>query len=302
MRAHILLQSATGNTRLVAKRAAQRLSTFGIECTIQDIARDQELPELTAIDLLGVACPVMYFRPAFAMTEFLDRLPKGAPDSAPPVFLLATAGGEPGAHFTMLKEQLSHKGYRVVGARWLPAPDSWPPLRRWFDPFEMLEGLARFWLKILGEPFYLRLAAGVVWPRATGPVAADLDALDGFVNHLAVSLTSGAPLYEASVPQGTPPFPFVGQYVTREEMSQYTSPRADARLCIRCGTCVKVCPSDCVSLDENAGRPTFGDGCTACWACYNNCPTRAISGWLAPFGVGQYSGPSETHRNLFRDL
>jgi len=247
-----------------------------------------------------VACPVMYFRPALAMTRFLERLPAD-PTPRPPAFLLVTCGGEPGATLPLLRELLGRKGHRLVGAHWLPAPDSWPPARRPVAPLAALTGPVRYVLKLLGDPWMLRLLAGIPWPEAAGPVAADREALDGFIDHLAVALSTGNALPAARAPDGTPPFNALGRRVTPEIARRYTAPTADPGRCIRCGTCVTGCPEGCITLADGAPAPRFGDACTGCWACFNSCPTGAISGWLAPHGAGQYHGPSPQMRALLEE-
>ncbi|HEX3038204.1 MAG TPA: EFR1 family ferrodoxin [Oscillospiraceae bacterium] len=44
--------------------------------------------------------------------------------------------------------------------------------------------------------------------------------------------------------------------------------------CNGCGTCVHVCPTDNIHLDEK--RPVFGSKCLSCLACTQNCPQNAI--------------------------
>lgn len=45
--------------------------------------------------------------------------------------------------------------------------------------------------------------------------------------------------------------------------------------CIKCSTCIKVCPRANVSFNES-GRITFGEHCESCLSCVNNCPKKAI--------------------------
>ena len=43
--------------------------------------------------------------------------------------------------------------------------------------------------------------------------------------------------------------------------------------CVKCGTCVKVCPTNNVTLTD---RVSFGSNCENCFACVMNCPKTAI--------------------------
>ncbi|MCR5088202.1 MAG: EFR1 family ferrodoxin [Oscillospiraceae bacterium] len=45
--------------------------------------------------------------------------------------------------------------------------------------------------------------------------------------------------------------------------------------CIGCGTCVKVCPRNNISLTN--GRPNFGTNCIGCLSCVQYCPEQAIN-------------------------
>jgi len=47
--------------------------------------------------------------------------------------------------------------------------------------------------------------------------------------------------------------------------------------CIGCGTCVKVCPMNNITLKD--GRSVIGDDCSTCLACFHWCPVKAI--WMS---------------------
>lgn len=57
----------------------------------------------------------------------------------------------------------------------------------------------------------------------------------------------------------------------REKFTQYF----DAKACISCGLCEKVCPTKNIELID--GKPVFGDNCINCLACYHRCPQKAIN-------------------------
>lgn len=54
----------------------------------------------------------------------------------------------------------------------------------------------------------------------------------------------------------------------------WTKFSVDTELCIGCGTCLRVCPVDNLSLAD--GHPEWGQKCLKCTACYHNCPEGAI--------------------------
>lgn len=45
--------------------------------------------------------------------------------------------------------------------------------------------------------------------------------------------------------------------------------------CIKCSTCIKVCPRENVSYDKSKNI-IFGKHCESCLSCVNNCPKKAI--------------------------
>ncbi|MBR6438700.1 MAG: EFR1 family ferrodoxin [Bacteroidales bacterium] len=56
--------------------------------------------------------------------------------------------------------------------------------------------------------------------------------------------------------------------------------------CVSCGTCVKVCPLQNITLED--GRPRWHGNCTTCNACYHHCPKHAIQYGKKTQGKGQY--------------
>lgn len=298
MKTLILLHSTTGNTALVARYAAARLVENGHECVVHDILEDGE-PELEDVDLLGVACPTMYFRPTWAMERFIVRLPV-ASSGPKPAFLIGTASGDPGSHFEILAELLEIKDYLALGARMVVFPDNWPLHRsqtrrlRWTKPVgewlaSVLPRSARGWYS-------------TPWPELGDPPESDRDGLDEFLGTIfrkaehfdIAAVPKPRQLYGGSF--GTRKF---GRLMSREMMAQAVSVRIHPSACTRCGDCVSACPVGCLTQPTEDDVPSLGRGCTGCWACYNHCLHSAISGAGAPAGTGRYPGPSEAARSLF---
>lgn len=299
MKIHILLHSSTGNTRLMTRWAARRLELAGHEVTVQDIVREREIPRLDEVDLLGVSCPTMYFRPTVAMERFVARLPDAAPGPRP-AFLLATAGGDTGSHFAILAEILARKGWITLGARFVQFVDNWPPHQRLGlalnTAFPLVEALvrrnesARWWLHWM-------------FPNIGEPQLHQRTGLGNFLDDLLRQAASGhlEPARDLrELDRGWTLFKVIGRLMTVNEMRLATGIRLDEARCDACGTCVTVCPVDCLTRPDKDAIPTVGPDCTGCWACFNHCPEGAISAWACDHGAGRYQGPSREARELYR--
>lgn len=69
------------------------------------------------------------------------------------------------------------------------------------------------------------------------------------------------------------------QQVTKV-LPEYNSPKKFSINddCSNCGTCVRVCPRDNISIDKEQvnSKPIHGDTCEFCLSCINLCPKKAI--------------------------
>lgn len=298
MKCTILLHSTTGNTRLVAKFAAAVLQEAGYETTLYDIVKAQAPPDFGDVDLLGVACPTMYWRPTVAMERFVARMPV-APRGKTAAFLIGTAGGDIGAHFPLLAEQLVHKDFVVLGAVWAPLPNNYPPSRAAVRFFSAAEPFAA---KLGSLVRALRRPAAFLWPNLTVPSTKARDRLRAELSAIAENAKAGR-LAAAPDPTRLPTSPgvsqFTGRLMTVEYMRWGTAPKIDAEKCTRCGICVEVCPVGCITRPEKTALPTLGANCTGCWTCYNRCPDGAIAGFMTPAGVARYAGPPKAWRDVW---
>ena len=55
-------------------------------------------------------------------------------------------------------------------------------------------------------------------------------------------------------------------------------PVVDAEACVKCGTCARSCPTDCITVDKDAAVPVTFDWyyCKGCGLCANECPKKCI--------------------------
>lgn len=59
--------------------------------------------------------------------------------------------------------------------------------------------------------------------------------------------------------------------------------------CVRCGKCVKVCPTRNITLREDG--PHWSNNCISCLACFHNCPYHAVEYRSITKKKGQYVCP-----------
>jgi ferredoxin len=53
--------------------------------------------------------------------------------------------------------------------------------------------------------------------------------------------------------------------------------RIDLELCIGCGACASVCPTNCIEPTDDGKYYIRPEDCIDCGACVEVCPTDAIS-------------------------
>ena len=64
--------------------------------------------------------------------------------------------------------------------------------------------------------------------------------------------------------------------------------KVDPDKCNQCAVCARACAVRAISLNP---YPVFSSRCMGCCACFNLCPTEAITTSLAG-GRGRYRGPA----------
>jgi len=242
----ILYESCTGNTELGAELIRRTLEEEGHSCTMQR-CRNCDPGGLEGYDLYCFATPVQSFAPLTTMHRFIKNMPKL---KGRPAFIFTTGGGWPGVAHRMMAGALHRKGMTVLGAHMLACPDNWPIGR------------------IIDRHFYNRF---------TFPRKKSMRKTQDFVTEMASKayrFRDGIKVKQAPrMLWPTPTLP-MGLLAVRGMLSHGFGKRTvDADACTRCGLCVETCPVGAVRLID---LPEFDSSCIGCWACFNNCPERAI--------------------------
>lgn len=152
-------------------------------------------------------------------------------------------------------------GFDVVYLQACKAPQGREPQRLEVDLVRALGGLGRIVLFNGAAAVDRRLAARLLpFPSVEPEVLAVGSRRD-------TARASAAALLPASTGHAALP-----------EQAPYGTVCLQEDLCNNCNSCVWVCPSDALSLTENAGALNFVESlCTQCGLCVSICPQRALS-------------------------
>jgi len=66
----------------------------------------------------------------------------------------------------------------------------------------------------------------------------------------------------------------------------------DAGRCVRCGTCIAVCPSDSLVVDPTTSLPALAKMCTGCSLCWTFCPRAGLNVEALTGGGPTATGPA----------
>ena len=245
LRVALCTYSATRNTALLVDTAAEQLNAGGYSAERFDMLAGLrgEPPRLREFDLVGLATPVMMFRPPWVARQFLKRL---APLDPPlPAFLILSSAGLPANSADTLRRLAADRGMELGWCSEVSCADSFIPFRRWFGTRwgvgrpdgSSLESIREFVDRVLGD-----LTAGRRWRVPSRPFS---------LWHL---LCKNAPENGARSLLGS-------RWL--EESS-----------CTGCGLCAELCPTGAIRMGGTLPQVEEGE-CLGCCACFNRCPVRA---------------------------
>lgn len=245
----------TGSTRKIADRIKAGLESCGHEVTLHRIGVD-EAPDITTYDVIGVGTPTHFFRDPFNVVDFIESLQSLDGKS---FFVINTYGTHPGRTTAELSERMEKAGGTLLGHFSCRGADRW-----------------------LGY-----LTRGYLF-SADSPTDEELDAAHEFGLDIHRRLDSGHPAPPVDVERT--PFMYalerflVNRFLVKVFYSRLF--RVSKKRCTGCGTCVRLCPTGNIRLDD--GRPVWGSDCLLCLACEMNCPEDAITSGIdwpvfAPF-------------------
>ncbi len=259
MKGIISCYSTTGNTRLVADRIANTLSAEGVDTIVQDPVKTPALGDLQEYDIVGFGTPTMAWKPAlgfYSCFGLLPTLPRRIP-----AFVFCTSAGQPVNTLYTMAEMLTEKNFLVLDGLEVLGENNWPVARQF--------GGAAL------EPF-------------GKPEESDLEATTPFAKGLVQRLKS-KDLSPKVFDFITSPLHFIGHRTGPMQLRvSMGKKKVDRSLCNQCAACARACAVRAISLKP---YPVFSNRCMGCCACYNLCPTGAITTSLSG-GRGRYRGPA----------
>jgi len=245
LRIALCTYSATRNTAVLSTAAAERLTDAGHTVERFDMLAGVrgEHPSLQVFDLIGLATPVMLFRPPWVARRFLEQL--GPLKPARPAFLILSSAGLPANAAGTLRRLAKEKELYLGWCREVTCADSFIPFRKWFGT---------------------RLDRG-------RPDAASLDAVREFVDEVVADLAAGRRGQVPSRPHS--PWHLLFQKAPEDGATRLLGQRwLEETDCTGCGLCAGLCPTGAIRMEEALPRVEEAE-CLGCCACFNRCPTRA---------------------------
>ncbi len=241
----IVYFSQQGSTKKIAEKIGSSLVQIGHSVDFFNL-KDGSPPDIKNYDFLGIGSPTYYFQPPFIVTKYLKRLSnlKGKP-----FFVFVLHGAFKGRTGNVIREILSKKGGKEIGYFFCRGADI----------------------------VYLYLKEGYLY-SPDNPTEEDLKNAENFGRKVS-KVFSGGKYKKPPIDQDVPSFVFKierflsNNFLVKNFYSRLF--RVNKNKCIRCGLCIKNCPTKNIKKDEN-GYPVWGRNCLSCLMCEMNCPREAI--------------------------
>jgi flavodoxin/ferredoxin len=243
MKTLIICFSQTGNTHKVAECIRHGIVQETGQCDLMNMS-EVDPRSLADYDLVGLGCPVFYYKEPFNVRDFINALPelKGKH-----WFIFCTHGSVMGKTLISMLERLKEKGIIVVGHHHTYADGTLP-----FYPYPTL---------------------------TTGhPDPTDCEEARAFGREIAGRSRGFA---EGEKEFIAPPDPLPEEWALDAEMLTLefmndVMPRLhiDMDKCILCHECEDNCPVKGINIEDDP--PRIQAPCIYCWYCTKICPTLAI--------------------------
>lgn len=244
MKTLIIYFSQTQNTRKVGEKVRDGIESVTGQCDFVPL-KDIQTADLAEYQLIGIGCPVHYYKEPFNVSDFLESLPQ---QHGRHWFAFCTHGTVIGNTFPSMAKKLADKKATVIG---------------YFNSYASI-----------AVPYYPR-------PSYTSghPDALDLEQAEQFGRDIVTrsrQIQNNRPdLIPAPEPVSSLEWINAAQRTTLEFLNQYMPKlTVDLDNCIQCEACQKKCPVG--GIDIHADPPKIQEPCIYCWHCTLICPFQAI--------------------------
>lgn len=262
MKAAIICFSQTGNTRKVAEKIRDGILENTEQCDLISF-ENADAALLADYDLIGLGCPVFYYKEPFNVRDFMEALPS---QKNRQWFVFCSHGAVLGRTLISMTECLEKKGALVIGSHHTYADITVP-----FYPQHTLTS---------GHPD-------------------DQDLLEAFNFGKDIIKCSKA-VSDGDTECITKPLPVSEDWAIGEadmlspEFLSKVMPRLsiNPETCVQCGECQDGCPVNGIDIESDPMR--IQEPCVYCFHCASNCPTCSIEAdWsgmvdMAPANYARY--------------
>jgi Pyruvate/2-oxoacid:ferredoxin oxidoreductase delta subunit/flavodoxin len=250
--------SLTGNTKKITEAIGERFSADGYVVSYYDMMDETNRSEhpreigasfLARNDVIGFGCFSSEYQPMFFFKRLLSNI-RGLRGKS--YFVYCTYGAEFGATLQIMREALGKSGALFLGGDAFPCSDEVKAL--------------------LVNRIYL---------HHDKPGDAEYDRARLFASRIIRNrekLRAGAVLArdEKALPRGRPVLSLMGRFIFKQKLVRYlTKFTIDENRCVRCGWCVRICPSISLSFKSGRRAPVVDSNCQGCGICFE-CRQKAV--------------------------
>ena len=244
MKAAIVYFSGTGNTFRVGELFKDYLEGINYQVDMIDISKHDK--NLKDYDLFIVGTPSYTKTSSFNMYDFIENHITKTNNPSANFITYVTYGWDTAFGHLTLKDFVTKKGFKVLGARPFLAPSNFYMYNGEKHPKQSEKEIRQLYQTIYNDVKDLMDA------YVSGRI--QIDKRSAFKKNLFMMVSK------------------FGQdkFITKFPEVAIT---VDNDKCVQCKVCVKKCPNNNIALQD--GQITFSDHCSACSRCMHICPKNA---------------------------
>jgi ferredoxin len=244
MKTLIICFSMTQNTWKIGEKIRDGITSANGQCDLVPL-KELRTSKIQEYDLIGIGCPVYYYKEPFNVSDFLESLPQ---QNHRHWFVFCTHGNVIGNTFPSMKQKLVEKNAAVIG---------------YYNSYASI-----------AVPYYPR-------PSYTSghPDDLDLEQAEQFGRDMVERsrlIKNGRPdLIPEPGPISSKEWIETSEVITPDYLKRFMPKLSvDPEKCTQCETCQKSCPVD--GIDIHAEPLKIQEPCIYCFQCTLVCPFQAI--------------------------